>query len=451
MDNASPLFSQQKLRGIIWPLLTEQLLTVLVGMIDVLMVAQIGESAVSGVSLVDSVNHLFIMALLALTTGGTVVTAKALGSADRERSSKASAQLFFSAVTVMTLISILIVAFRAPLVRTAFGKAEDAVQDNAVRYLFYTGLSFPFLAAYQSGSAVFRAKGNTRLSMRVALGMNILNIAGNALCIFVLGMGVEGVAVPTLIARAAAGTVMVFFVQRDADLRIASLSTMRPDGRVLGEILSVGVPASLESALFNLGKVMLQSLVSTLGTASIAAYAVASNLVNYLYLPGNAINAAMTTVVGQCWGAGRTDEARGYVRKLIMLNYLMLLVIATGAALLRHTLVGFYNLSGEAAVYAAALFLSHCTAMLIWPLAFDLPYYFRATSRAAYTMTVALSAMAVFRVGLSYLFVGHLGKSVLWVWYAMFADWIFRSLIFVPRFLKDERTGYSTSAGGNGH
>ena len=189
------MFTSRKLYDLIWPLLAEQLLTVLVGMIDVLMVAQLGEAAVSGVSLADSVNHLVIMALSALTAGGTVVTAKAIGAGDRERSSACSAQLLSSAFVLMTVISAVLIIMRVPLLRAAFGAAEESVVDNAGRYMIYTTLSFPFLALYQGASAVFRAKGNTRLSMRVALGMNLFNISGNALCIFVLHMGVEGVAV----------------------------------------------------------------------------------------------------------------------------------------------------------------------------------------------------------------------------------------------------------------
>lgn len=435
------MFTSRKLYDLIWPLLAEQLLTVLVGMIDVLMVAQLGEAAVSGVSLADSVNHLVIMALTALTAGGTVVTAKAIGAGDRERSSACSAQLLSSAFVLMTVISAVLIIMRVPLLRAAFGAAEESVVDNAGRYMIYTTLSFPFLALYQGASAVFRAKGNTRLSMRVALEMNLFNISGNALCIFVLHMGVEGVAVPTLVSRAAAAAVMISCLQRDDDVAVRSTACLRPDREILGEMLSIGVPGSIESALFNLGKVMLQSLVSTLGTASIAAYAVASNLATYLYLPGNALGAAMTTVVGQCRGAGEYGQARYYVRKIIGINYMMLFVICTVMALFRGPIVSLYSLGGDASAQAMALILSHCIAMIIWPVAFMLPYYFRAMGRAAYTMTVSLAAMGLFRIALACLFVAYLGKGVLWVWLAMYTDWLFRSAVFIHGFRKDEKEG----------
>ena len=202
---------------------------------------------------------------------------------------------------------------------------------------------------------------------------------------------------------------------------------MKPDGEILRRMLSVGVPNSVKSALFNVGKVALQSLVSTLGTASIAAYAVAGNLATYLYLPGNAFGAGMTTVVAQCHGAGQKEQAKKYARLLIALNYAMLIIICT---------VSCYHLSDQAAFLARGLILAHSAAMVLWPVAFMLPYYFRATGRAAFTMAVALFAMAVFRIGLAYVFIKILDKSVLWVWYAMFADWVFRIIVYGAAFRK---------------
>lgn len=428
------LFSNQQLVKLIWPLFVEQLLSVLVGMVDVMMVAYIGEQAVSGVSLVDSLNHLVIMALFALTSGGTVISARAVGARDGQRTSRCTAQIMGSSVAVMILVGMILLLGGRGLLKVAFSGAEDAVISDAARYMVYTALSFPFLAIYQSSSAVMRAKGNTRLSMRVSLGMNILNIIGNAVCIFLLGMGVEGVAIPTLISRVAAALAMIFFLQREDDIAVRDISQFRPDGEILKGILSIGVPNSVESVLFNFGKVLLQSLVATLGTPALAAYAVAGNLATYLYLPGNALSTAITTLTGQCWGAGKKDQAKYYTRKMVAVDYITLIPICAVLIIFRDLWVSLYSLTGQAASYAADLILSHCVAMIVWPLAFQLPYYFRAIGRAMFTMIVSLTAMGVFRVGLAYLFVKVMGRDVLWVWYAMYADWIFRLVIFTREF-----------------
>ena len=219
-----PMFSRRQLFSLLWPLLVEQLLTVLVGMIDVLMVAAVGETAVSGVSLVDSVNHLLIQVLFALCTGGTVVCAGFIGKKDDENAGRSTAQMIVITAFFMLVIAVLLLFGRKALLGLIFGRVEPAVMENAVKYMFFTSFSLPFLALYQSGSAAFRSSGNTRVPMFVSLGMNALNIAGNAVCIFGLHMGVVGVALPTLIARAAAAVTVLMLLQRSSGpVRIRSL------------------------------------------------------------------------------------------------------------------------------------------------------------------------------------------------------------------------------------
>lgn len=432
------LFSGKDLRKLIMPLIIEQLLIVLVGMADVLMVATLGEAAVSGVSLVDSVNQLILQVLFAMTAGGTVVCARFLGGKDYRKASKSGGQLLFITVTATTLIAICFIIGNRGILSLMFGKVEADVMKNAMLYMFLTSLSFPFLALYHSGAAVFRAQGDTRTSMLVSLLMNVINVAGNAFCIFILKMGVAGVGIPTVISRIIAAITILSLMQRKENpIRLKTMSDLIPDFHLLGSIFSIGVPNSVESGLFNCGKLILQSLVSTLGTASIAAYAVASNLVTYLYLPGNALGAAILTIVGQCVGAGEHEQAKKYTNKLIIVNYAMLAVLSGTLILGRHFFVGLYNLSSGSAYYAEGLLLSHCIAMIVWPLAFLYPYYFRAIGKATFTMVVAIVTMWLFRVGLAYVFVRMMHKDILWVWYAMFIDWIVRAFIYVTAFKRD--------------
>ena len=433
----TPLFDRRRLWQLLWPLVVEQFLSVLVGMIDVLMVSSLGEEAVSGVSLVDSVNHLILQVLFALTAGGTVVCARFIGAKDDAGAGRSGAQLLAVTCGGMFLLTLILLVGGRLILGLIFGSVEPGVMESAVIYMRYTACSFPFLAIYYSVSAVYRSEGNTRISMLASLGMNLLNIAGNALCIYGLHMGIVGVALPTLLSRAAAACAMLLLLQRPGrTVRVRSFAQLKPDRAILREILSIGIPNSVESSLFNLGKLLLQSLVSTLGTASLAAYAVAGNLATYLYLPGNAVGAGITTIVGQCRGAGQPEQARAYTLRLILLNYAMLVPICAALILGRGFWVRCYHLSDQAALLGAGLILAHSIAMFLWPPAFQFPYYFRATGRARFTMWVALAAMAFCRLGLAWLFVGVLHRNVLWVWYAMFVDWVLRIVLFIPAFLK---------------
>jgi len=433
--NAIELFSRKRLFGLLWPLVVEQLLSVLVGVVDIFMVTYVGEATVSGVSLVDSVNYLFIQVLFALTAGGTVVCARFVGARDYDNAGKSGAQLTLVSVLGMLIVTTAFFAAGPQILGLLFGAVDSDVMENALVYLYFTVGSLPFMALFYSAASVFRAKGETRVSMLAALFMNVINVVGNAICIFGLHMGVVGVALPTLLSRIAASLLMAWLVQRPSnDVRIRSASQLKPDKRIIREILSIGVPNGVESGLFNLGKVMLQSLVATLGTASIAAYAVAGSLVTFLYLPGNALGAGLTTIVGQCIGAGEPVQAKSYTKKLLVLNYVMLAVLCTIMIAGVQMWTSLYNLSGQATDLAAQLVVAHSIAMLIWPPAFLLPYYFRATNRALFTMVVAVLTMGIFRVGLAYLFIMGLHLGLVWVWYAMFVDWTVRLIVYVIAF-----------------
>lgn len=429
-----PLFSNRRLFTLVWPLMVEQLLNVLVGMVDVVMVASLGEAAVSGVSLVNSVNQLLIQFLAAMTAGGTVVCSQFIGMNRLEKAQESAGQLILLTVSSMVVLSAAFLLSSASLLRLVFGQVEADVMGNAIIYFRITACSFPFLALYNSGASLFRAVGNSRISMKTSLLMNGMNVVGNAICIFGLKMGVAGVAVPTLVSRLTASLVLFSMLQNSQEgIRVSGIRQLRPNGFMIHRILSIGIPGGVESSLFELGKLMLQSLVSTLGTAAIAGFAVAGNLVTFLYLPGTALGLAVTTVVGQCVGAGEAEQAKKYTWKFVGICYCFLAVLSTGLLLGRYRFVGFYNLSPESTEIAAKLIFSHCLMMCIWPLGFTVPHALRAANDAKFTMIVSISCIWLFRVGLAYLFVRGFGRSIQYVWIAMYIDWVVRVIIYMFR------------------
>lgn len=429
------MFSRKDLIHLFGPLLIEQLLAVLVGMADVMMVAAVGETAVSGVALVDSISLLVIQVLSAMATGGAVVCSQYMGRREPQRASQAAGQLVLITAGLSLVIAGIAFIGNRHLLRLIFGSVEQAVMDNAQTYFWFMAMSYPFLALYNSGAALFRSMGNSKVSMKVSLAMNAINVVGNALCVFGLHMGVEGVAIPTLISRMFAAVVIMILVHRPENtIRISSVSQLLPNPDMIRKILTVAVPSGLENGMFQFGKIALQSLVSTLGTASIAGYAVATNLVTFQYLPGNALGLGLITVVGQCVGASEPEQAKSYTKKIIAVNYALLFVICTVMVIFRSPIVGIYNLSPEASGLAQGLLLIHSCGMSIWPLGFALPNALRAGMDAKFTMMVSVFSMWMFRIGLGYVFIKVFHMSVLGIWYAMFIDWIFRVIVFVWRF-----------------
>ena len=429
------MFTRKDLVKLLLPLIVEQLLAVLVGMADVVMVAAVGETAVSGVSLVDSISILIIQMLAALATGGSVVCAQYIGKKQPENACEAAGQLILITTMVSAVIAVVALLGNRHLLSMIFGKVEDSVMENAQIYFWLSALSYPFLAVYNSCAALYRAMGNSKVSMYASLVMNAINIAGNAMCVFGLHMGVEGVGIPTLVSRAFAAILMLFLIQRPQNvIRIRNLQELRFNGRMIEDILKVGVPNGMENTMFQFGKLFLQSLVSSLGTVAIASYAVASNLVTFEYLVGNAIGLGIITIVGQCVGAGEWEQAKQYTKKLVLVNYAALVVICSLMILFRNQVVGIYNLSPEATRTSAEMLFAHSLAMVVWPLAFTIPYSLRASFDAPFTMYVSVASMWIFRIASAYFFVKVLNLGVMGVWYGMYIDWVFRGLLFVNRF-----------------
>ncbi|MGN0158508.1 MAG: MATE family efflux transporter [Brotaphodocola sp.] len=429
------MFSRKDLLRLLCPLIIEQILNVLVGMVDVVMVAAVGETAVSGVALVDSISMLIIQLLAALATGGAVVCSQYIGKQKEETARDAAGQLVLITVVFSASIAACALTGNRGILKLIFGRVEEDVMNNAVKYFGITALSYPFLALYNSCAALFRSMGNSRVSMMASLAMNGLNIAGNAICIFGLHMGVEGVAIPTLLSRMFAACLMFILISRPThSLRINSVKQLSPRPELIRKILQVGVPSGLENGMFQFGKIALQSLVSTQGTAAIASFAVASNLVTFHYLPGNAIGLGMITVVGQCVGAGEYEQAKNYVKRLVRWIYILIVLICVPMSIFSRSIVGIYHLSPEASELARNMILIHVLAMSVWPLAFAIPHALRAGLDNRFTMIISVFSMWFFRIGFAYLFVKVLHTGVMGVWFGMFIDWIFRAIMYTNRF-----------------
>ena len=269
-----PLFTRQQLTALLLPLIAEQALSVTIGLADTLMVSSVGEAAVSGVSLVDTFNTLMIQIMTALATGGAVVASQYIGHREEKSARAAAAQIMFIMSSFSILVAAVVVVGRHAILRGIFGSIDADVMKYAETYFLLSALSYPFIGLYNAGAALFRAQGNSKISMMSSLVMNVVNIGGNAILIFGFKMGVMGAALASLVSRAVACCAVLFLLQKpDCMLRVTGLSAMKPDGKLIRRILRVGIPAGIENGMFQIGKLSVASLTSTLGTAAIACAA----------------------------------------------------------------------------------------------------------------------------------------------------------------------------------
>ena len=429
------MFNKQALKKLIIPLIIEQFLAVMVGMADIMMVSSAGEAAVSSVALVDLINVLIINVFSALATGGAVVCAQSIGAEHLDRANRAANQLMYIVTAAALIIMALSLVLCRPLLGLLFGQVEPAVMEGAVTYFIISALSYPFIALYNGCAALLRSMGNSKASMYVSAWMNGQNVVGNAIFVFGFHRGVDGVALSSLFSRIVAAAIMLVLLHsRHNPVRVSGLLKFRFEPSMMGRILRIGVPNGLENCFFQLGRVLLVSLISTFGTAQTAANAVANNIDSFGVIPAQAIGLALITVVGQCVGAEAWDQVRRYTVKLMKLAYLctwgLNAVLLAGLPLLLR----LYSLSPETQWYATVLiFIHNDCAMLLWPMAFTMPNALRAAGDVKVPMVISVCSMILVRLGCSYILGVHFGLGVIGVWIAMVGDWVVRILFFVLR------------------
>lgn len=437
-------FSNMDLAKLFIPLIIEQLLEYLVGLADSIMVASVGESAVSGVSLVDFIMTLLISVFIALSTGGAVIAGQYLGENKKSKANETATQLVWSISLFSIIITLLIYLAKNLMFKGLFGQISPEVYSDANKYLMITALSIPFLAVYNAGAAIMRTSGNSKLPMKIMSAMNILNVLGNAVLIYGFNWGIEGVALPTLISRGTAALIIVFLILRENNVIFVKRTLKHKfDLEMIRRILSIGIPFGVENALFFFGRIVVLSLISTFGTASIAANAVSQTIVMFQVLPGIAMGVGITVVVARCMGCGDIEQAKYYSRKIIGIIYISQIISVVVVMLLLPHILAIYNLSSEAVEMTVRNIWWHGILMiLIWPLAYVLPSVFRASGDAQFPMYTSIITMFFCRIALAYIFGIYFHLGMFGAWLAMFVDWLIKSVLFAWRYLSGRWTKF---------
>lgn len=442
-SSSTPLFTGAQLRKLIIPLILEQLFAVTIGMADTVMVAGCGEAAVSGISVVDSINVLFITVFSALATGGAVICSQYLGKKDPSSASRAAKQLLYVCAAIGAVFAIVIALLRVPILRLVYGSLEADVMGAGATYFLITGFSLPFFAVYSACGAIFRTMGNSRISLFTSVIMNLINVGGNAIMILGLGMDVAGAAIATLLSRVIGCVIMVVLVVNPSqEIYVDHLFRPTFSWSVFSSILKVAIPSGLENGMFQVGKLLTQGIITTFGTAAISANAVAGTICNVIYICGSGVSLSMITVVGRCVGAREYDQAKRYTMKLIGSAILMTTGVSLPLFFAAPLILSFFAISPEASSEAIVLIRVACVAACFFHEAsFVLPNALRASGDVRFTMTVSVVSMWTMRVLLSYVFAYAFHLGVLGVWLAMFSDWVLRSILFCWRFFSGKWRG----------
>lgn len=420
------------------PVVLEQLLNSIMGTADTMMVSNVGSAAISAVSLVDSINVLVIQAFSALAAGGAIICAQYIGQRSKEKANESARQVLFIITAISVAVSLICLVFQKPLLRLIFGSVEPAVMRASETYFFYTALSFPFIAAYDSAASIFRAQDNTKGPMIISMISNVMNIAGNAVMIWVFHMGVAGAALSTLISRIFCAVVVIIQLRKEKEgqeIVVRDYFEIRPDWSMIRRILGLGIPSGIENSMFQLGKLAIQSTVSTLGTTAIAAQAMTNILENLNGIAAIGVGVGLMTIVGQCLGAGRQDEAVYYIKKLCVIAEVIIIISCLGVFALTKpiTILGGMEKASADMCFHMVMWIT-IVKPLVWIMAFIPGYGLRAAGDVKFSMIVSCCTMWACRFCLCVFLIRVMGFGPMGVWIGMFADWTLRGIIFTWRF-----------------
>lgn len=435
--NQQHMFSNKMIRALLVPIILEQLLNSIMGTADTMMVSNVGSAAISAVSLVDSINILVIQAFSALAAGGAIVCAQYIGQGNKERANESARQVLFIITLISVAVSAFCLIFQKPLLHLIFGAVEADVMRASEIYFFYTALSFPFIAAYDAAASIFRAQENTRDPMLISMVSNVMNIVGNAIMIWGFHMGVAGAALATLISRIFCAVVVLAELRLDRQqiIVVRDYLKIRPDWRMIRRILGIGIPSGVENSMFQLGKLAIQSTVSTLGTTAIAAQAMTNILENLNGIAGIGVGVGLMTIVGQCMGANRKDEAVYYIKKLSVIAEVTIIVSCLLVFILTRpvTMLGGMEKTSADMCWHMVMWIT-IVKPIMWVSAFVPAYGLRAAGDVKFSMISSCAVMWLCRFCLSVLLIRGLGFGPMGVWIGMFADWTVRAVLFTWRF-----------------
>ena len=430
------LFTNRMLRNLLVPIILEQLLTSLMGTVDTMMVSNVGSAAISAVSLVDSINVLVIQAFSALAAGGAIVCSQYMGQKNMEMANKAARQVLFIIAAISLGATAFCLIFRLPLLRFIFGQVEEEVMSASKIYFLITAASFPFIALYNAGASIFRAQENTKGPMTISVISNVMNIVGNAVLIWGFNLGVAGAAISSLVSRNFCAVVVLWQLRKNRQpIVVRDYRKIRPDGHMIRRVLGLGIPSGVENSMFQLGKLAIQSTVSTLGTTAIAAQAMTNILENVNGIAAIGVGIGLMTVVGECMGAGRKDEAVYYIKKLCVVAEVILIISCVTVFALTKPITILGGMEPESAAMCMNMVMwITIVKPIVWMFSFIPAYGLRAAGDVRFSMITSCTTMWVFRFCLCVFLIRVMGFGPIAVWIGMFTDWTARGIIYTWRF-----------------
>lgn len=439
----SPQFTSRQILGMLGPLVLDQFFILAINTLTTSMVSASGQDSVSATSLVNPLTLLVMGFLSAISSGGSVVVARYKGAGNADGLRRAGGQVILASFFVACIITAVLVPCSGPIVRILSGNATASVQEKAIEYLAGYSLSFLSFSVYYGATSVLRGIGDARMCLKLTVLINLVHLAASALFLNVWKMDILGTTLSFNIARLIGGAAALYMAMtRHREPGICFQDIFRIDTKLLKAVFYQGVPFGVEQVLANGGNLMMQTYMVQLGTASIAANAIAMSMLGLFYAAPNASALLAITVVGQCMGADNIRQARQYGVRLVQVGIVLTIAAILLLLPVSPLILSWYAPQAETAQLVwRVLFLGLVFMPVFWPLSNTMPNTLRAAGDAVFTSVASLACMWGIRVGLGYLLTVPLGFGIYGAWGAMVLEWVIRSIIFTWRFRKGKCWG----------
>lgn len=428
------------------PIIMEQLFVTLMGMINTMMAGHIGKEAVSAIGMIDSINNIFIAFFSALAVGGTVVVAQYIGQDNIKKANEATKQALYISIFISISISVLMAALRKPIISGLFGSAEYKVINNAYIYFGITLLTYPLITLDLISNGILRGAGDSKTPMKISIFMNILNVIFTYLFIHgfnlagvikLPALGVMGAALGIAAARTTGAVIILLVLLRGSKvIKLNKIKKFKFNRELLRPIFGIGIPASVESLMFNGGKLILQVFIVSMGTAALAANTIANSVAGFMNIPGNSLAIASTALVGRYMGRSDTDEAESCLSYTVKLSTVLLAVVG-GITFIFSTHIGYLFTNNKEIINIVSHILKvNGIAIIIWPASFVLPSGLKGAGDVKYTLITSLIGMWIFRMAFGYILGITFKLGLIGIWLGMYTDWLVRGTLYVIRFKK---------------
>ena len=432
------IFSWQHILRLQVPLILDTMSITVCNVLIMLLISENGPESVAAVSLVSPISGLIACLFAALSSGSTVVVAQSLGLNNQVFLKKSIGMSMWITTAVGVVLCLPVILFPEGLLHLVYPSIEPAVMEKACVFLAGSALSNISFTVYLAVFSILRGLGEASKCMVLSIIINVAYLLFSILFLNVMDLDILGSVYALNLARLAgalSALVAMFLWKPSVRLRLRDIFSF--DWRLFRSNLQISVPLALEQIFANLGSVVSQMYMVSLGTKVLAVNTIISSVLGFIYSPAASTSNLSVTVVGHCIGAKKFDEAYRYGKRSCQISRVLMIIACLIMFPIMPMFLKQYHLTPEAEHVVFVILLSNLPFLLtVWPISTVMQATLQSAGDAVFTSAVSLVGLWVMTIALGYVMAIPCGLGLWGVWIGNWACWVFRAAIFTWRYRK---------------